>query len=98
MKIGRLFKYQTILGILSPIIAVLLAFIVGGIIILVFIKSFVFTPAAFVKMQTNGVPAGVLEILQSLKGKEYPNKSAFKKDVESAIGEQSYRLYGGLIA
>ena len=98
MKISRLFRYQTILGILSPIVAVLLAFVVGGLIILVFIKSFVFTPAAFVKLQEKGVPAGVLESLQTLKGKEFPNQSAFEKNVKSAVGEQSYQLYGALIA
>jgi ABC-type uncharacterized transport system permease subunit len=98
VKIGRLFRYQTLLGIFSPIVAVILAFVVSGIIILVFIKSFVFTPAAFVELQEKGVPAGVLESLQALKGKEFPNKSAFEKDVKSAIGEQSYRHYGALIA
>ena len=98
LRIGRLFRYQTLLGILSPIVAVMLAFVVGGIIILVFIKSFVFTPAAFVGLQEKGVPADVRESLQALKGKEFPNKSAFEKDVKSAIGEQRYRLYGGLIA
>ena len=77
MKVGRLFRYQTLLGILSPIVAVMLAFVVGGIIILVFIKSFSFTPADFVELQAKGVPAAVLESLQTLKGKEYPNKSAF---------------------
>jgi ABC-type uncharacterized transport system permease subunit len=98
LKLGRLFRYQTILGFLSPIVAVMLAFVVGGIIILVFIKSFVFTPAAFVKLHEKGIPAGVLESLQTLKGKEFPNKSAFEKDVKSAIGEQGYRLYGTVIA
>jgi simple sugar transport system permease protein len=86
------------LGILSPIVAVTLAFVVGGIIILVFIKSFVFTPASFEALQGQGVPADVLKSLQTLKGKEYPNKSALEKDVKTAIGRKSYQLFGGLIA
>ena len=98
MKLGRLFRYQTILGIISPIVAVFLAFVVGGIIILVFIKSFVFTPAAFVKLQQIGVPAGVLADLQTLKGKEFSNRSDFEKEVQSAIGEGNLRQYGALIA
>jgi len=98
LKVGRPFRYQTLLGILSPIVAVMLAFVVGGIIILVFIKSFVFTPAAFLELPGKGVPAGVIVSLQALKGKEYPNKSAFEKEVKSTIGEQSYQRYGGLIA
>ncbi len=98
MKLGRLFRYQTLLGVLSPIVAVMLAFVVGGIIILVFIKSFVFTPATFVELQEKGIPAGVLVSLQTLKGKEFPNKSSLEKEVKSAIGKQGYQLYGGLIA
>jgi simple sugar transport system permease protein len=98
LKLGRFFRYQTILGILSPIVAVLLAFVVGGFVILVFIKSFVFTPAAFEKLLAAGVPAQVLESLQPLKNKEYPNQSAFAKDVKLAIGEQDYQQYSGLIA
>jgi simple sugar transport system permease protein len=84
--------------ILSPVVAVMLAFVVGGIIILVFIKSFVFTPAVFVELQGKGVSAGVLKSLQILKSKEFFNKSAFEKDVKAVIGESSYRQYGGLIA
>ena len=98
MKLGRFFRYQTILGILSPLVAVMLAFAVGGLIILVFIKSFVFTPAALMTLPENGVPAGVLESLQTLKGKEFPNQSAFEKAVKSAIGEPDYGLYGKVIA
>jgi simple sugar transport system permease protein len=98
LKVGRFFRYQTLLGILSPIVAVMLAFVVGGIIIVVFIKSFVFTPASFEALQGQGVPADVLENLQILKGKEYPNKSAFEKDVKSAIGMERYQLFGDLIS
>ncbi|MGD8297728.1 MAG: ABC transporter permease [Desulfobacterales bacterium] len=98
MNVSRLFQYQTLLGILSPMVAVMLAFVVGGIIILVFIKSFVFTPASFEALQGQGVPADVLKSLQTLKGKEYPNKSALEKDVKTAIGRKSYQLFGGLIA
>lgn len=98
MKISQLFRYQTILGILSPLVAVLLAFVVGGFVILVFIKSFVFTPAALVKLQAAGIPVQVLESLQPLENKEFPNQSAFAKSVKSAIGEQNYQQYGGLIA
>ncbi len=40
----------------------------------------------------------MLQSLQALKGKEYPNKSAFEKEVTAAIGRQSYQQYGTLIA
>ena len=92
-----LFRYQTILGILSPIIAVILAFVVGGIVIWLFIKSFVFTTAVFVELEEKGVPASIIQSLQVFEGKEFPNKSAFEKEVKSAIGDDHYRLYGDLI-
>ena len=98
MNVGQLIRYQNLLKILSPIVAVILAFVVGGIIILVFIKSFVFTSTTFVGLRQTDVPNGVLEDLQALKGRQYPNKSAFEKDVKAKIGEQNYRHYGALIA
>ncbi len=98
MKLGRFFRYQTLLGIISPIIAVMAAFVVGGIVIWVFIKSFVFTPSALMELQGKGVPAGVLEKLQPFEGKDFPNKSAFEKDIKAAIGDRSYEQFGALIA
>jgi len=35
--------------------------------------------------------------LQSLKGKEYPDKSEFEKDVRAAIGDHDYAQYGRVI-
>jgi simple sugar transport system permease protein len=93
-KLSRAFKYKTLLGIISPIVAVITAFVVGAIIILVFIKSFELTESTFIRLAEKGVPAAVLDNLQTLKGKEYPNKSAFEKDVRSAIGDQHYAQYG----
>ena len=71
---------------------------VGGIIIVVFIKSFAFTPGALSKIGARGLPAGMLQRLQPLEGKEYPNKSDFEKAVKSVIGEDGYQRYGALIA
>ena len=98
MKLDRFFRYQTLLGVLSPIVAVVLAFVVGGIIILVFIKSFDLSPGALDELKSKGLPPNVLESLQPLKGKEFPNKSAFAKAVKSAIGEENYEQHGRLIA
>jgi simple sugar transport system permease protein len=98
MKIGRLFQYKTLLGIFSPIVAVILAFIVGAIIILVFIKSYALTETAFTVLENKGVPIAVLDSLQTLKDKEFPNKSTFEKDVKSKIGDHNYAQYGAVIA
>jgi simple sugar transport system permease protein len=96
-KLDQIFKSKTLLGIFSPIVAVVMAFVVGAIIILVFIKSYALTDTTFTKLSEKGIPAAVLENLQILKGKEYPNKSAFEEDVRSAIGDQNYVQYGRLI-
>ena len=96
-KLGRIFKFKALLGIISPIVAVITAFVVGAVIILVFIKSFELTESTFEGLAEKGVPAAVLDNLQVLKGKEYPNKSAFEKDVRSTIGDQNYVQYGSVI-
>lgn len=97
LNLGRLFRSKTLLGIFSPIVAVVMAFVVGAIIILVFIKSFVLTESTFIRLAEKGVPAGVLESLQALKGEDYPNRSAFEKDVRSAIGDENYAQFGSVI-
>jgi simple sugar transport system permease protein len=84
--------------VLSPLVAVVLAFVVGGIVILVFIKSFVFSAGALDELASRGLPVGVVEQLQTLKGKEFPNRSAFGKAVKSAVGDEAYGRYGGTIA
>ena len=96
-KLDRIFKFKALLGIISPIVAVITAFVVGAVIILVFIKSFELTESTFIRLAEKGVPAAVLDNLQVLKGKEYPNKSAFEKDVRSAIGDQNYGQFGSVI-
>jgi len=97
LKLNRFFKLKTLLGILVPVVAVVMAFVVGAIIILVFIKSFSLTEESFAELSEKGVPAAVLDSLQSLKGKEYSNKSEFEENVHSAIGEENYASYGRVI-
>ncbi len=97
MNLGRLFEFKTLLGIFSPIVAVVMAFVVGAIIILVFIKSFVVTESTLIRLSEKGVPAGVIEGLQSLKDTEFPNRSTFEKGVRAAIGDANFDQYGSLI-
>ena len=96
-KRSRVFNFKTLLGIMSPIVAVITAFVVGAIVILVFIKSYELTDATFVSLTEKGIPAAVLDNLQALKGKEYPTKSAFENDLRSAIGDPNYEKYGRTI-
>ena len=61
LNLGRLFEFKTLLGIVSPIVAVITAFVVGAIIILVFIKSFAVTESTLIRLADKGVPAAVIE-------------------------------------
>ena len=96
-KLSGALKYKTLLGIVSPIVAVITAFVVGAIVILVFIKSFVVTESTLIHLTEKDIPSAVIEGLQSLKGREYPTKSAFEKDLRAAIGDPNYAQYGRLI-
>ncbi len=97
LKLNRFFRFTTLLEIFSPVVAVVMAFVVGALIILVFIKSFALTETTFAALAEKGVPTAVLNSLQSLKGKEYPDKSEFEKDVRAAIGDHNYAQYGRVI-
>jgi ABC-type uncharacterized transport system permease subunit len=97
LTLNRFFRPTTLLEIFSPIVAVVMAFVVGALIILVFIKSFALTETTFSTLAEKGVPTAVLSRLQSLKGKEYPDKSEFEKDVRAAIGDHDYAQYGRVI-
>ncbi|MDB4443804.1 ABC transporter permease [bacterium] len=96
-RIRQIFMYKTLMEILAPIIAVVLAFVTGGIIILVFISSFTLTENAFLRLEEKGVPSAMLAELLKIKNKEFADKSAFIKDVKSKIGEEAYRQYGSVI-
>jgi ABC-type uncharacterized transport system permease subunit len=97
LKLSRFFRFKTLLGLLSPIVAVVMAFVVGALIILVFIKSYALTEKDFTELTEKGLPQAVLSSLQSLKGKEYPARSEFVKDLRAAIGDPHYAQYGRVI-
>ncbi|MEJ2164907.1 MAG: ABC transporter permease [Desulfobacterales bacterium] len=97
LKLNRVFRLKTLLGIVSPVVAVVMAFVVGAVIILVFIKSFALTEKSFAGLAKKGVPALVLNSLQPLKGIEYADRSEFEKEVRSAIGDHNYAQYGRVI-
>ena len=97
LKFSRFFRLKTLLGILSPLVAVATAFVIGAVIILVFIKSFALTEKSFAGLAEKGVPAAVLNSLQSLKGIEYSDRSEFETAVRSAIGDHHYAQYGRAI-
>jgi ABC-type uncharacterized transport system permease subunit len=89
--------YKTLMGILSPIVAVALAFVAGGIIILVFISSFSLTESSLMRLQAKGVPTAVIHKLNEMEGIEYSDKAEFEKEVIAKIGEGPYTRFRSLI-
>lgn len=89
--------YKTLMGILSPIIAVVLAFVAGGIIILVFISSFTLSESSFLRLQEKGVPTAVLQELEALREIEYSEKDVFISEIKLKIGDDQFEQYGSLI-
>ncbi len=96
-QIRRIFLHKTLMGIVAPIVAVFFAFVVGGIIILVFVTSFSLTETSLLSLQETGIPSAVLADLRTLKGKDYSDKNEYVRDLKKSIGEDDYNEYGSLI-
>lgn len=94
---GQLFLYKTLMGILAPIVAVALAFVVSGLIILIFITSYTLTDHSIKKLQAEQLPANVLDALQAIKGKDYSDKGSFEKILILKIRQDDYEQYGAEI-
>ncbi len=84
-KLEALLEHKAIMGILTPIIAITLALVVGGFIILIFITGFEFNEASFAKLEQQGLSAEMLKTLEAFKGKEYTSKTDFDDALSGAI-------------
>jgi len=98
LDVARLYRSKTFMGILAPIFAVVMAFVVSGLIILIFITSYSLSEATFADLKEKGVPAEILAQLQPVKGKEFEQKEDFTKVVIAAIGDSNFDRYGSLIS
>jgi len=86
-----------LMGILTPIVAVTLALIVGGIIILVFITSFKLTDQSLETLKAKGFPENTITKLKSLKNKGYVTEAEFAKALKMKIGENQYDQHKSLL-
>lgn len=96
-KIGQIFTYKMLMGILTPIVAVTLALIVGGIIIVVFIASFKITDQSLETLKTEGLPETTITKLKPVKNKVYATKDEFAKALKMMIGEKQYEQHKALL-
>lgn len=76
-KFEILLEHKAIMGVLTPIIAIALALVVGGFIILIFITGFEFNEESLAKLQQQGLSAEMLKTLEEFKGKNYASKTDF---------------------
>lgn len=74
----KVLSQKTVVGVLTPIIAIVLALFVGGIIIFVFITHFHLSDAVFESLASQNLPAGVLEQIESLKNREFASRTDFE--------------------
>ena len=89
---GQVFLYKTLMGILAPIIAIALAFVVSGLIILIFITSYTLTDDSIKKLHSKQIPKTVLENLQALRGKDFTEKSEFEKKAKSLVNDLTKKI------
>ena len=95
--LSKILRSKTVIGILTPIVAILMAFVVCGFIILIFITTYTLSDDGFVALKERGVPSDVLEKLQPLKNKEFTQKNIFQATVLKTIDEPDYSSYGPVI-
>ncbi len=84
-RIDKILTQKTVIGVLTPVIAIVLALLVGGVIIFVFITSFHLTDEVFARLETKlaqqGFSSEILTSIESLKGQEYASRT----DLENAF-------------
>lgn len=96
-RIRRIILHKRFMGIFSALVAVALAFVVGGIVILLFITSYTISDASLYQLREQGVPPAVLNTLKDLKGKDFIDQGSFEDELRSKLGEANYEQYGLLI-
>ncbi len=95
---ARLLRSKAFMGILAPLVAVVMAFVVGGLIILIFITSYSLSDGSLDSLEKKGIPADILSRLQPITGKDFNNRELFEKALISAIGETDYAQFGTIIS
>jgi simple sugar transport system permease protein len=88
--LSRILRLKAVIGILTPIVAILMAFVVSGLIILIFITTYTLTDDVLVTLKEKGIPAEVVEKLHPLKHKEFTQKDVFQATLAKTIDEPAY--------
>lgn len=68
---------KAIMNILTPVIAISLALVAGGFIILIFITGYDFTEDSLAQLKTQGLPTEILTMLEDFTGRSYSSSTDF---------------------
>jgi simple sugar transport system permease protein len=74
-NVNRILTQKAVIGVLTPIIAILMALLVGGVIIFVFISNFYLTDEVFTRLERQDISSEILASIESLKGQEYVSRT-----------------------
>ena len=86
---GKLVRSEGfMMGVVAPIVAVVMAFVVSGLIILAFISTYSLNEETYARMRKGGVPEPVIQKLDRITEKDYTQKDAFIAAVAKAIGKR----------
>jgi ABC-type uncharacterized transport system permease subunit len=95
---SRIVRSETFMNGVASLLAVVMAFVVAGILILAFITTYSVNPESLAKMRTHGVPDALLEKIDKFAAKDFTQRKGLDKAVIKAIGEEDHQKYGEVIA
>jgi ABC-type uncharacterized transport system permease subunit len=95
--LSRLLRSKVFMGLVAPVLAVIMAFAVCGLIILVFITGYDLNQKALDRLARAGLPVQVIQKLEPALDEEFGQEVAFDKEIKRLLGKEDFQKYGGLI-
>lgn len=89
----RLLGSKALMGILAPLVAVFLAFVVSGLIILGFITTYSLSEQTLEALQAKGLPAEVTASLGIMSGQDFTTRDAFLARINEILGEEKTKAH-----
>jgi hypothetical protein len=76
---SRIVRSETFMNGVASLLAVVMAFVVAGILILAFITTYSVNPESLAKMRTHGVPDALLEKIDKFRPRTLPKEKAWTR-------------------
>ncbi|MDJ0780576.1 MAG: ABC transporter permease [Desulfosarcinaceae bacterium] len=94
----RLLGSKALMGVLAPLVAVFLAFVVSGLIILVFITTYSLSDRDLQRLAEVGLPAELTAELGVMSDQVFPRREAFLDRVTEILGAEAAGVHGERLA